>query len=144
MPGARAAVGRRPRPSRASRHGYNSGLFDAAVPRQQRNSMNDARGRDELIGGVSLEIKAGGLDGYSEIDRPDVERGQRPHNFSILKIHRNAAELDKLREFPEHDRRDAPRIAGEYSSFPGGDVASKSKNQNVTVQVNQQRPTSTR
>lgn len=128
----------------ASRHRHNSGLSDAAVPRQQRNSMNDARGRDELVGGVSLEIKTGGLDGNSEIDRPDVERRQRSHNFSILQIHRYPAELDELREFPEHDRRDAPRIAGKYSSFLSCDFASKSKNQNVTVQVNQQRPTSTR
>ena len=131
-------------PGTASRHWHNSGLSDAAVPRQQRNSMNDARGRDDLVGRVSLEIKTGGLGGYSEIDLPDVERRQRPHNFSILQIHRNAAELDEFRDFPEDDRRDAPRIAGEYSSFPGGDVASKSKNQNVTVQVNQRRPTSTR
>lgn len=62
--------------------------------------MHDARGRNELVSGVSLEIKTGGLNGNSEIDGPDVERRQRPDNFSVLQIHHNAAELDELCEFP--------------------------------------------
>ncbi len=128
----------------ASGHRHNSGLSDSAVPRQQRDSMDEARGRNEFVSWASLEIEMRGLDANSEINGPDVESRQSPDNFSVFKIHPDAANLDELRELPEHDRRDAPRIAGEYSSFLGCDVASKSKNQNVTVQVNQQRPTSNR
>ena len=64
--------------------------------------MHDARGRDNLVRRIALEIQAGRRKRHLEVDRPYVDPVQDASDVPVFEIHLDASELGKR---PRHCAR---------------------------------------
>src|SRR5262249_10701585 len=115
---------------------------DPTVPGHQGYPVHDAGGGDEFVGRIAPEVEAS--DGPADIQRqgPDVDTGERPFEIRVVEIHRNAVQLGQLSDLPQHDPRDAPRLAGEQVVLAPGQLTGERAEQYVRVEI--QHPTGDR
>ena len=72
--------------------------------------VDDARGGDNFIGRVAVEVQR--VDGAASIQRkrPGLDSGQCSRQLRIIEVEFNAAQLRELRNFPKHDPRNTSGI----------------------------------
>jgi len=75
---------------------------------EQRRIVNYAGRGDDLIGGITAEVQFCNRATHGQLERPHVNARQRTLEFRRMNVQFDAAELEKLRQFPENDGGDAP------------------------------------
>ena len=88
------------------------------IPREQRNLVNDARGPDQLVGGVATDVQTGARSRDIGRDRPKVYGPQNPQDLPIVEINLDPPELGELRYLPHDDSGDRPWLTTQQLAFP--------------------------
>ena len=103
--------------------------------------MHDARRRDQLICGITTEVETGRSASDGQVERPHVKTRQSASHLGVIEVQRDSPELCELRQLPQDDGRDAPRLSDEKIALPRSHVAPERVNQDVRVKIQHRRPT---
>ena len=81
--------------------------------------MHDARRRDQLIRRIGTEVQTGRSASDGQIERPHVKTRERAPHLGVIEVQRDSPEVLELRQFPEDDDRNAPRLRGQGGPLRG-------------------------
>ena len=102
--------------------------------------MHDACRRDQFICRITTKVETGRSASDGQVERPHVKARKSASHISVIQIQRDSPELSELRQFPEDDGSDAPRLSGQQLSLARSQVTPQCVNQDVRVKIQHLRP----
>ena len=85
------------------RKGDNLRTANHTVAGDQRHTVYDAGGCNDLVRGIASEIKPGRGSGNVEVDGPHVQTVENPDRLTVVEVHIKPAQLNELCQLPQHD-----------------------------------------
>ena len=101
------------------------------VPRQQRHAVHHARCGDDLVGQVATDVEVANGPADIQRDRPGVHARQQSRQLRSVEVYLDPTQLHQLRELPERNGGDAPRIGLEQPPLFGGELSRERVDQDV-------------
>src|SRR5262249_30256577 len=106
-----------------------------SVAGHERRTVHHAGGCDDLVGRIAAHVECPNGPTYVEGERPDVDAIQRATELRVVEIDLDATELRQLTDFPDDDRRDAPRVTREERPLTSGQVTGERVQNDVCVEI---------
>ena len=80
--------------------------------------MHDARGCDDLIGGVAVKIQSFNRTADVERQWPSINTRQCSSQLGVIQVELDATQFGEFSDFPNNDCGNTPGVVGEQLPFP--------------------------